>query len=225
MGGDDLNDDLLQWSTEPVVETQQDTSDEEDGLADDDDDDSSTRDLDHGEVSRTNEPVSGQAGSSSSNKRKSTESKEKNQKRQKQQTTKTPEQLMLQAGRDLVRQDCAQQAAFLTMALRHYTLMEQRQNDKEHDDVAKMEILPSYIFLGRDRKETLDASSSAGPLFLERIRDAVSVQKMKKWKHVGSPCVVCSFVRVHACSRVWSESTELLHQSQHHASRFSLAPQ
>ena len=194
MGGDDLNDELL-WTTEPVVAThhRNDNSD-----ADDD----SSRD-DHGEDTASSPtkdpPNSGQhtgTSTTSGNKRKSSEAKEKNQKKQKHHQQSTPEQLLLQAGRDLVGKDCAQQAAFLTMALRHYTLMEQqqqRQPEEKVDHVAKMEILPSYL-VGRNREEPLE--ESRGSLILERIRDAVSVQKMKKWKHVGSPCVVRSLVGV-----------------------------
>lgn len=191
MGGDDLNDELL-WTTEPVVETQH----HDDSSSDSDDSPTDDHHDEEASSSPTKDPNSGQQASStttSSNKRKSSAVKEKNQKKRKQQQS-TPEQLLLQASRDLVGQDCAQQAAFLTMALRHYTLMEQQQrkHEEEVDNVAKMEILPSYL-VGRNREEPLE-ESRGGPLILERIRQAVSVPKMKKWKHVGSPCVVRSLI-------------------------------
>lgn len=107
--------------------------------------------------------------------------RKKKKKKQQQQQQSHPEQLLLEAGRRLDQQDSTQQAAFLTTALQHYSLLEQKQH---RNDNAKPEILPSYCFAINK-----DEDGTRLPL-VDRIRQAVSVQKMKKWKHAGSPCVV-----------------------------------
>ena len=83
---------------------------------------------------------------------------------------KSPAKLMLEAGRHLEEQSVEQQASFLSIALRHHSLLA---SSEEGD-----ELLPQYF--ASSRKESL----------VERLKDALSLKKIKKWNHTGSPAVV-----------------------------------
>jgi hypothetical protein len=113
---------------------------------------------------------------------------------------KSPDQLLVLAGRDIERQSVEEQAAFLTTAIRHYSLLDGIPVRSTEDDVddggggtgpttaaaATTIVRPGYL---RKRHE----SGS----FVDTIREAVSIKQLKKWKKIGSPCVVCFLL--HTC--------------------------
>jgi len=172
MGGDDLNDEFL-WATEPVV-----AGSDEEGSAAAEEQEEPEDQQNSGAKKRKSSPTNG--GSAVEDGGDPTGKRKKNNRQQQSQ----PERLLLQSGRRLDGQDSTQQAAFLTTALQHYNLLEKTQDGNEQaDNNTNRAILPSYCFT------TKDEEGDRSPL-VDRIRQAVSVQKMKKWKHVGSPCVV-----------------------------------
>jgi hypothetical protein len=83
-----------------------------------------------------------------------------------------PEQLLLEAGRDLQNQDSNQQASFLNTALSHYNMLSPR----KEEEIWKLQ--PTHF--KTSQKETL----------VSRLNDSMALQRMKKWKEFGSPCVV-----------------------------------
>lgn len=89
---------------------------------------------------------------------------------------KTPQQVLLQSGRNLSEQTTKEQAVFLNTALQHYRLLR-----GHHDETTPPlpAVLPHFLI-----------PPSQGTL-LERIRSAISMQQIKKqWKHKSCPCVL-----------------------------------
>lgn len=164
MGGDDLDDEHLMW-IQKVKATHSESSDDDvndKSLDDEKNTKGKKRKLDTA-VALTTEPL--------------------DQKKK----SKSPAQLLLQSGRNIELQDAVEQAAFLTTAVKHYSLLEQQQQIDANGDVAStesLEILPQYC-LGKPTTNCTKESS-----LLDRVREAISVKKMKQWKNVGSPCVV-----------------------------------
>ena len=200
MGGDDLNDEFL-WATEPVVAT------EATPFMDNGRDDASASSTDRSKKrkntkSRSEVPTTdGATGGNGNqddlaNREQATNNNNNSNKKRKCEPTR--EQFLLLAGRNVARQDCVQQATFLTTALQHYTLLEQRHSDQptDHDTVVeKLTIFPAHCVGGTTTSTTANNNNTTttGTL-LDHIRRAISVPKMKKWKHTGSPCVVRTFV-------------------------------
>ena len=86
------------------------------------------------------------------------------------------DKLLLQAGRSIEEQSPQEQAAFLSTALQHYTLMDLSSSS---NSTRELSIQPDHF------------TTSAKASLLERMKDALSsFKKLKKWKTVGSPCVV-----------------------------------
>jgi hypothetical protein len=81
--------------------------------------------------------------------------------------------VLLAAGRDLEEQTADQQAAFLSTALSHQSLM-----DSNTEILPEDKILPHHF-----------RTSSKDTLY-ERLKDGVAIKRMKKWKNAKSPCVV-----------------------------------
>lgn len=169
MGGDDLDDD--QWN-QPVRGS------------DDDDEGSDAGGAENGKHEiKTNKRKSELSKSTMTADDDREEAQQTKTKKQ-----KSPAQLLLQAGRNIEQQDSIQQAAFLTTAVQHYSLLEsQLENEGGDKAVAQMtkpnlEIMPHHC-LGQ-------ADTTNCNTLIERIREAVAVKKMKQWKNVGSPCVV-----------------------------------
>lgn len=81
--------------------------------------------------------------------------------------------VLLAAGRDLEEQTADQQAAFLSTALSHQSLM-----DSNEDVLPEDRLLPHHF-----------RASSKDSLY-ERLKDGVAIKRMKKWKNTKSPCVV-----------------------------------
>jgi hypothetical protein len=81
--------------------------------------------------------------------------------------------VLLAAGRNLEEQTAEQQAAFLSTALSHQSLM-----TSNKDVLPENKLLPHHF--RTSSKETL----------LERLKDGVAIKRMKKWKNSKSPCVV-----------------------------------
>jgi U3-containing 90S pre-ribosomal complex subunit len=101
------------------------------------------------------------------------------QQKQQQKSTNTkkihgPVQLLLQAGRDLECQDAIQQALFLNTALSHYTAKLATTNNEQLIYKLKADNFKVSI------KQSLE----------ERIVESISLKKLKKWKEIGSPCIV-----------------------------------
>jgi len=84
--------------------------------------------------------------------------------------SKSPAKLMLEAGRHLEEQSVEQQASFLSIALRHHSLLA---SNEEGD-----ELLPK--FFAASQKQSL----------VDRLKDVLSLKKIKKWGHTCSPAVV-----------------------------------
>lgn len=80
--------------------------------------------------------------------------------------------MLLEAGRNLDTQTTEQQAAFLSTALNHQTLL------ATNEEFPEKKLVPHHF--RASLKETL----------LERLREGISVKRMKKWKNTKSPCVV-----------------------------------
>jgi hypothetical protein len=81
--------------------------------------------------------------------------------------------VLLEAGRNLEEQTAVQQAAFLSTALSHQSLM------TSNEDVLPVNKLSAKNFK-TSSKETL----------LERLKDGIAVKRMKQWRKPKSPCVV-----------------------------------
>jgi hypothetical protein len=81
--------------------------------------------------------------------------------------------VLLAAGRNLEEQTADQQAAFLSTALSHQSLL-----TSNKDILPENKLLPRHF--RASSKETL----------LERLKDGVAINRMKKWKNTKSPCVV-----------------------------------
>lgn len=171
MGGDDLGDDLL-WS-EPVVASPS----LENDIIDDHDVDGSKN------MHKRPRPEDGTVKSIQSQKKK----------KEKTTSSSSPANTIVEASRGIDCQDTTQQAAFLTAAIRHYTLLENPNSSTIHDK--PFHFLPSNL-VKQSTNKNCDES------LLDRIRGVVSVNKMKKWKHVGSPCVVSCKTRM---EYVWPE--------------------
>lgn len=86
----------------------------------------------------------------------------------------SPEALLVEAGRRIEEQSAEQQAAFLTAAVQHYTLL----HDSSSSVDSSFTLGPQHFLVSS--KETLG----------ERVKDVVSMSKLRKWKTPGSPCVV-----------------------------------
>lgn len=97
---------------------------------------------------------------------------ENNDTRMSKKRKRTPDELLLEAGIDLEIQDADQQASFLNTAISHHTLL-------SSGKAAEIWKLQSNHF-----------KTSKNDSLLSRLNDAVALKKMKKWKAVGSPCVV-----------------------------------
>ena len=168
MGGDDLDDGLL-W--EPVVAARDDASSSASASDDEEDEGDGVVVAVATSKKRKQQPTTTGTEDTSSKKKKGKKH--------------SPAQLLLQAGRGIEREDKIQQAAFLTTTLQHYSLLEQQQNDKKKDEKNdnRLQILPSYCV-----GQTFDGSEKS--TLVDRVRAAISVKKIKTWKHVGSPCVV-----------------------------------
>ena len=95
---------------------------------------------------------------------------------------KSIDKLLLEGGRHIEEKTAEEQAAFLTSALKHYTLMSHPSSALQQSTVS---LLPRYF-----------CTTSGGSLS-ERLRSVVSLKKLKRWKHVGSPyaIVVCISAR------------------------------
>lgn len=89
---------------------------------------------------------------------------------------KTPQQLLIQAGRDLEQQDTKEQAVFLSTAMSHYRLLAATNDDSREK---KVEIQPHHLVKAKE-----------GDTLVDRIRNVVSFKRMKQWKHKSCPCVV-----------------------------------
>lgn len=94
---------------------------------------------------------------------------------------KTPQQLLIQAGRDLEQQGTKEQAVFLSTAMSHYRLLET--NDDSQDK--RVDIQPHHLIKAKE-----------GDTLVDRIRNVVSFKRMKQWKHKSCPCVVSLIVGV-----------------------------
>jgi hypothetical protein len=148
MGGDDLGDE--QWMLG-------------DGILDSINDDSTTENDDHTAENHRKRKV-GDEG----DKRKSPHTKQ----------AKTPEKLLIEAGRHLESQNANQLSCFLNAALSHYCLLAQV-NEKE---IKKL--------------EPVNFKTSSQQSLVDRLSDAMSLKKIRKWKHIGSPCVVSDFNKI-----------------------------
>jgi hypothetical protein len=85
----------------------------------------------------------------------------------------------------------------LTTCIRHYTLLEQGQgvkSDQDEDDkgdgskslLKNLDLLPRYC-LG---SAATGSSNTTTASLVDRLRDLVSIKKLKQWKMVASPCVI-----------------------------------
>jgi hypothetical protein len=81
--------------------------------------------------------------------------------------------VLLAAGRNLEEQTADQQAAFLSTALSHESLM-----TSNEDVLPEDKLLPHHF-----------RASSKDTLY-ERLKDGVAIKRMKKWKNTKSPCVI-----------------------------------
>lgn len=142
MGGDDLGSDDEQWISEKI-------EDNEIGEA-------STESNDHAPEKQQ--------------KRKAVEEIDENKSQNKK--SKSPEKLLLEAGRQLECQNAIQQSCFLNAAISHYNMLK----TAKEQSIWKVEP---------DRFKTSSKQS-----LVERLSDTMSLKKIKKWKNVGSPCVV-----------------------------------
>jgi len=108
-------------------------------------------------------------------------------KKKKKKEKKDPSAVLLEAARQLETQSSKQQAAFLDAALRHHKLLSLSRTTSSSDD-EKMQlpkdpiVQPQHIF----------RPSNSADGFAVKLKEAVSLKKLKKWKHLHSPCVVCS---------------------------------
>jgi hypothetical protein len=108
----------------------------------------------------------------------------------------SPEQILLTAGRDLENQTVEQQASYLTTILRHYSLLTSAGEDSGDQREAQVEVLSKYCVKAHPPPDNSKPSASPLPL-VDQIRSLVSNKKLKKWKHVQSPCIliVCQSAR------------------------------
>mmetsp|Transcript_7229 Transcript_7229/g.10581 ORF Transcript_7229/g.10581 Transcript_7229/m.10581 type:complete len:263 (+) Transcript_7229:106-894(+) len=87
-------------------------------------------------------------------------------------TRKTSMNLLINAGRDLEKQKADVQAKFLWTGLKHYVQL-------------KGESISSDMKIEDFHLRTSNAES-----LLNRLKDVISIKKLKKWKPIGSPMVI-----------------------------------
>jgi hypothetical protein len=85
---------------------------------------------------------------------------------------KSTAKLLIEAGRGLEKQSAEEQAAFLWLSLKHYSQLQGETTD------GSVKITPTHFKL-----------SKHATLF-ERLKEVVSLKKLKNWKPVGSPMVI-----------------------------------
>jgi hypothetical protein len=110
----------------------------------------------------------------------------KSNKKQKQ----SPEQILLNSGRDLEKQTVEQQAKYLTTILRHYALLTSAEDENGDHGEDLVEVLPKYCVKSRLPSENNKQTQASPSALVDQIRSLVSNKKLKKWKHVQSPCVI-----------------------------------
>lgn len=88
---------------------------------------------------------------------------------------KTPQQILLQTGKNIHEQDISDQLMFLNTAMEHYRLLR---------EVNPSDATPSQSFCAHH------LATSTSPSLVTRIRSVVSLQTMKHWKHKASPCIL-----------------------------------
>ena len=88
---------------------------------------------------------------------------------------KKPKKSSEESAAAIFRQSASEQAVFLSQTIAKYVM------SLEHQQLKGMEVKPGDI--ATSKKDTL----------LHRINDIVAQNKIRKWKHKLSPCVVSSF--------------------------------
>mmetsp|Transcript_14682 Transcript_14682/g.20441 ORF Transcript_14682/g.20441 Transcript_14682/m.20441 type:complete len:283 (-) Transcript_14682:279-1127(-) len=106
-------------------------------------------------------------------------------------TKKTSSRVLLQAGRDLENQSADAQATFLWTALKHNLQL----RGTSIENIPK--IKPSHFYASKE-------STLSG-----RLRSALSMKKLKKWKPIGSPMVVVVCVSARRAVAVLKELSGL----------------
>jgi hypothetical protein len=87
-------------------------------------------------------------------------------------STRSPEQSLLEEGRQIEQMNATQQLSFLKHSLNHYNLLSK--NAKIDESVFKVE----------------QVQSSSKSSLVDRLRDSMSLNKLKNWKEIKSPRVV-----------------------------------
>lgn len=128
---------------------------------------------------REEQDTTGTAGSavhgqlSSSQKRKAEEASTPESGSQKKSKHKSPQKILLEAGRKVENLTANEQALFLSAAVRDFSMLSSNAE------------APSDLFLPANFHSPSNADS-----LLQRLKDAIAVKRLKKWKHLKSPCVV-----------------------------------
>jgi len=110
---------------------------------------------------------------SSSKKRKAEEASTSESGSKKKSKHKSPQKILLEAGRKVENLSANEQALFLSAAVRDFSML------------SSNEEVPNDMFLPANFHSPSNADS-----LLQRLKDAIASKRLKKWKHLKSPCVV-----------------------------------
>jgi hypothetical protein len=103
------------------------------------------------------------------------------------------DKVLVEAGRNIETSSKEEQAAFLTTAIKHYSLLASGSTQIGES----LSFLPDYF--RTSSKESL----------AENVRDAVSMKQLKAWKNTGSPCVVIVCISARRAVAVLKELSSL----------------
>lgn len=169
MGGDDLGSEDEAWMTSLAAPTN-DNSDSEKEDEQPSQEDAKSRKRKVEQVSKT-----GDGSATKSKKLQSTD------------------RLIVEAGRNIEEKSAEEQAAFLTTAVKHYSLLE-----SDSVDLGTLKFLPRYFSKSKD-----------GSNMTEKIKDVLSMKRLKKWKQTGSPCVVVICISARRAVAILKELSSL----------------
>lgn len=172
--GDDLGSEDEAWMAGVVA-------DDSDNSDNDDDNDESQQVAASSRKRKLLESVS-----SSASKKKSTDTTMTATTTKKRQST---DRLILEAGRNIEERSADEQAAFLNMAVKHYSLLASVKLESK--------FLPRYF-----------CTCPTGSL-TERIKESLSMKKLKKWKPLKSPCAVIVCISARRAVEVLKELSSL----------------